>query len=557
MTSPALFPDDGTAGAVDPAGPLRDRSSPTDQHSSKVRRSALWAAYGDALGWISELTDENGLKRRTSGKPLRRPVSWRRRIGGIGGVIAAVPAGCYSDDTQLRLATGRAIRADGFDVEAFAKVELPVWLSYALGGGKGTSAAAMNLSRPSVPWFSNVFKGWTNSGGNGAAMRIQPHVWASHSPDEPASYLPDVVRNAVCTHSHPTGLMGAVIHAIAVAHALVTGDSPSPEDTADAISIAAEVPTLMANDFEVWNYWRTAFERESGSFPEAWEQSVADSRELLRAVSTNTDDLAGAERYSSIIDTLKLRDARNRGNGIRTAIAAIGLIWCEPCPEEAIQIAANELGTDTDTIATMSGAILGICAESEPPTAVMDAHLLMSEAERLSEIACGGKPPGFRYPDLLHWSAPKTRSDALLSVGEGALWVSGLGSAEPRGEPMTSRQGDFSWQWVELASSQTLLIKRRKTLARYVQASRYPGIEITSSVTDAKPRTPSVNVPSTLDLDRALAYVSERIDDNASVGAALRRVVNRGTKADITAFVFGLVHLLDESTNSGNASLRG
>ena len=95
--------------------------------------------------------------------------------------MATLPAGCYSDDTQLRLATGRAIRPDSFDVEAFAKVELPVWLGYALGAGKSTSAAALNLSKPRTSWFANTFKGWTESGGNGAAMRIQPHVWAARS----------------------------------------------------------------------------------------------------------------------------------------------------------------------------------------------------------------------------------------------------------------------------------------------------------------------------------------------------------------------------------------
>ena len=89
------------------------------------------------------------------------------------GVTVKLPQGCYSDDSQLRLATGRSIRSDGFDVEAFSKIELPVWLSYALGGGKATSAAATNLARPRVQWFANTFRGWTDSGGNGAAMRIQ------------------------------------------------------------------------------------------------------------------------------------------------------------------------------------------------------------------------------------------------------------------------------------------------------------------------------------------------------------------------------------------------
>ena len=128
----------------------------------RIRRSSLWAAYGDALG----------------------------------------------DDTQLRLATGRAIRPDSFDVEAFAKVGLPVWLGCALGAGKSTSAAALNLSKPRTSWFANTFKGWTESGGNGAAMRIQPHVWAARSrmPDQTVSQpVPETASG-----SRPLDLQSAV-----------------------------------------------------------------------------------------------------------------------------------------------------------------------------------------------------------------------------------------------------------------------------------------------------------------------------------------------------------
>ena len=136
-----------------------------------IPRNAV-PVYGDALGWISELTDEAGLMRRTRGEPLAEPVTWKRRIGGRTGITASLPKGCYSDDSQLRLATSRAIRADGFDVEAFAKVELPIWLSYALGGGRSTTAAAEHLAKTRAPWFANTFKGWTASRGNGAAMRV-------------------------------------------------------------------------------------------------------------------------------------------------------------------------------------------------------------------------------------------------------------------------------------------------------------------------------------------------------------------------------------------------
>ena len=156
-----------------------------EERRLRVRGSAIWAAYGDSLGWISELADEAGLRRRIGLSKLSEPLEWTRRIGGRFGITTTIPKGCYSDDSQLRLATGRAIGPDGFDVEAFAKVELPVWLSYALGGGKSTTSAAERLanSRRSQ-WYNNTFKGWCNSGGNGAAMRIQPHAWAGRSTEQ-------------------------------------------------------------------------------------------------------------------------------------------------------------------------------------------------------------------------------------------------------------------------------------------------------------------------------------------------------------------------------------
>ena len=49
----------------------------------------LWAAYGDALGFISELVSEKGLKRRTRGEALDRLMAWERRVGGRGGVCGA------------------------------------------------------------------------------------------------------------------------------------------------------------------------------------------------------------------------------------------------------------------------------------------------------------------------------------------------------------------------------------------------------------------------------------------------------------------------------------
>lgn len=548
MTEPELFPDVQHPQTL--GGPTQ-REVPS--RSIQVQRSALWAAYGDALGWISELTNEAGLRKRTSGEPLCKPVEWTRRVGGRGGVVATMPRGCYSDDSQLRLATGRAIRPDAFDVEAFAKVELPVWLSYALGAGKSTSAAAANLAKPKVPWFCNTFKGWTNSGGNGAAMRVQPHVWAASTPGEPASFLSDVVRNAICTHSNPCGLMGAVIHSLALAHTVSAGTPPTPEDLIKAVDLAASLPDQINNDQEVGNYWRAAFEREAGNFGEAWTRVVDETREAIRLAGALRSGVTGAARYDSMIETLGLRKPTKRGSGLLTAVAATGLTWCEERPEEALRIAANSLGTDTDTIATMTGAILGALAAEEPPVEVLDASLFRSEANRLAKIGLGAQPRSHRYPDLLHWSAPESRADALLCSEGGDLHVLGLGSAVAKTEPMASRQDGFSWQWLHLEIGQTIFIKRRKHPTHDGGVRAQPATR-PSPLPDNGGKRGVLSIPTDidfpsrpskpLDLQKALDYVREHKGDDRIVGRALRRLVNEGTIGEIAAFTASLIDLL-------------
>jgi ADP-ribosylglycohydrolase len=213
----------------------RNNSAVRPIEGRRVVASALWSAAGDALGWQSELTDERGLRFRTGNNRVHGMVEWRRRIGGRYGPTVSLPAGTYSDDTQLRLAVGRSIRGTGeFDPEAFAKIELPVWQSYSLGAGPGTLAAASNLAKNGVSWFSNFYEGKDHKsyflgGGNGAAMRIQPHVW-SNNPEAPLTFLPGVLRDAVITHGHPRGFCGAAFHALCLARALTGHRVPDPDE---------------------------------------------------------------------------------------------------------------------------------------------------------------------------------------------------------------------------------------------------------------------------------------------------------------------------------------
>ena len=85
----------------------------TLNRQTQTRSSAIWAAYSDALGFITELADESRVRYRSGSSSVTHTIEWRRKIGGLTGTTILFPAGTYSDDTQLRLSTSRAIRGDG------------------------------------------------------------------------------------------------------------------------------------------------------------------------------------------------------------------------------------------------------------------------------------------------------------------------------------------------------------------------------------------------------------------------------------------------------------
>ena len=130
-----------------------------------------------------------------------------------------------------------------------------------------TRAAASNLMRVQTNWTSNFFRSretnYMTAGGNGAMMRIQPHVWAARDPSVWESFSLDVIRNAICTHGHPRGIAGAVLHAVTLAEALNSSEAPPPTAWERAVEWLSEVPRLMRADEAVSVLWVSRWESES------------------------------------------------------------------------------------------------------------------------------------------------------------------------------------------------------------------------------------------------------------------------------------------------------
>ena len=430
--------------------------------------SALWAAFGDAIGFTTELADKALVKRRTgSASPVSTTVAWQRLVGGKFGALVDLPAGTYSDDTQLRLATSRCVRHDGyFDVESLAKIELPVWLNYSLGSGLGSKAAATSLCSSSTTWYSNFFRTekatYVQGGGNGAAMRVQPHVWCAADLSDTHSYLPDVVRNAVATHGHVRGIAGALLHAVALAFVFRESRLPTPEEWPDFASAIMQLPSLVQRDSDLKTFWLPTWETESETAIDQAAQAVA-TEWVDVCGDAARHGLAGKQDYAKLVEHLGGLRPDQRGSGLKSALFSLCAAWSmrSHAPGEVLDVVANLLSSDTDTIATMAGALLGALPnQPEPSGVVQDKQFIVEDAIRLHDVSMRTTSEDFVYPDLLYWQPPKSPLDALGVMG-GALALQGLGVVEPIGRVFPTRQGETCYQWFRLKSGQTVLCKRR------------------------------------------------------------------------------------------------
>jgi ADP-ribosylglycohydrolase len=566
------------------------QTNSVNERTRRVTSSMLWAAWADALGFISELTDAAGLRRRLGGaNELTEPVAWKRRVGGKFGVSATLPAGCYSDDTQLRLATARALSPRGFDVEAFTAVELSLWPSYALGGGRASKSAAAGFTKPDTPWFANFFDGWVNAGGNGAAMRIQPHVWAATTPGGLGDHLHDVLINAISTHGHPRALVGAVLHAVALGEVLFTGQMPDPRGWRSLVDTTDRAFDLLYDNDMVATVWIPAWEKTTGaSLREAWRETTAETHKLLTVASDHVPELTEdqathGDAYLTLCNRLGLCDDATRGSGTATVVAALALAAAHRAdPRQCSLIASRALGTDTDTIATMAAAMVGATAvHEELPTPVQDSEYLIAEARRLAALAEGGAPvESISYPDLLAWQPPRSQLDAVGLV-DGQLALAGLGmlTPQPDSEPVTSRGA--RWRWFRSDFGATFLLKYREDdQLRELPSGNRPPRRVHNRAFDRhadphdahsrqRPLLDTVSVQNSLPqsereraetkpiafgrdaaaerrshtnivVDQMLAWVARNEFSDNSIGYAVRRITDLGTVEQLIAFTTAL-----------------
>lgn len=373
------------------------------------------SALGDALGWPQEFS-------RSKKPPIRQFVAWNKKSGGqYWGYENPIAAGEYSDDTQLMLGIARSILPNGmFWPEYFAYLELPFWLHYERGGGRATKQAAKNLLKYKTLWYQNSYgkaDNYDKAGGNGAAMRTLPISLARANDFQ--ALLIETLSQALITHGHPRGIVGALVLACAHFKLIQEGDLRYR-----ALGhFIKESLTAFFHERPDWGVeLQTWWAQRKGNYLDACMNALAEMLDMLRLIPEYSQDA------SAYMQKIGCFSQQTKGSGIATVAAALYFFFKHPhCPEEAIFDAANAIGSDTDTIASMVGGLVGLklgdTLSSEIQAmfvALQDKHCLFDLGAYLFELT------GPRPPSLLFETEEPQRPDKKESLKMVLSWELGL-----------------------------------------------------------------------------------------------------------------------------------
>ena len=356
----------------------------------KAEGAFLALAAGDALGWPQEM------RRNVRGNLGNAAAhiefeQWTRRSGGrFQPYEEAIRAGDYSDDTQLTLAVARSRTNYGTAWwQAFTRVELPLWTLYERGGGSATKRAANAWIEGRPPWKSNkrnCIRRYFEAGGNGAAMRVLPHALFFAGEETPATLMHDVVLDGSATHGHPRALIGATAYAYAAwLLARRSGTLRFGELLDTLLDEAPDWSRFPKSDRDAASWFEAADNAAGERYELIWEQTAGEMRALLEKARKGlcagalADDRAVLESLGCF--------GRAKGAGTSSAAAAAYLSARYAAqPAQGILRAAFEKGADTDTLASMTGGLMGCLAGSEwlpqPWLQVQDAQYLRDIALR-------------------------------------------------------------------------------------------------------------------------------------------------------------------------------
>jgi ADP-ribosylglycohydrolase len=315
----------------------------------------LGVAIGDALGWPNEPRSKNRAK---NSKINDHFVEWTRSCSYPRCHDERILPGEYSDDTQMTLSVARSIIAGNWE-KFLAERELPFWLQYERGGGGALLKAAKSCDKGVLLWQSNYTRDYFNAGGNGAVMRILPHVISSADTSDISRLMLDVIKDTLITHGHPRAFLGATCYAYALDYLLRKRTVLEYGELVSAVIDGQREWGAILKP-ELFGSWLHVANQYCGfDFAREWETVFARMLRQLEFIKVSL------KKGLMLDDTnvLNQLECFSKANGAGDVAALAGIYLASRYannPALGIKVPAFSFGADTDTIASITGGLLGM-----------------------------------------------------------------------------------------------------------------------------------------------------------------------------------------------------
>ncbi len=407
--------------------------------TEKCKGAMLASAIGDALGWPNEVRAKNTARNSDIKNTF---IEWNRRCGRPNWHSERILPGEYSDDTQMILCVARSIIAEDWET-IFCKNELPYWLRYERGGGGALLRAAKEYEKGNVAWKSGYKKKYFDAGGNGAVMRILPHVIRCTDGGGLEELMRDVVRDCIITHGHPRAILGATCYAYALYYLLNKDTVLAYGELVDVVLDGEKVWGRIPEDASL-DEWREAAKSCAGyGYSDEWNRTRNGMLDQLNYIKDSLKKGLLIED-NKVLTKLECFSKVNGAGDVAVLTAIYLASKYANNPVMGIRIPAFSFGGDTDTIASIAGGLLGMLSGSEWIPAewrlvqdydciIQVTELLLSEKmrEATKELVSAMKT---KYNDWISTPIGKMRfiDDEILESGKNVIvkiskWQSILG----------------------------------------------------------------------------------------------------------------------------------
>lgn len=506
--------------------------------TDKCRGAMIATAIGDALGWPNEIRSKNKSKNAGNGDNF---VAWIRRNNKPCYHDEKILPGEYSDDTQLTLSVARSIIVGNWE-KFFSEKELVFWLKYERGGGKALLNAAKLYKDGVLPWQSKRARDYFNAGGNGAVMRILPHVISQHKISPSTDLMSDIIKNSILTHGHPRAILGATCYAFALDYLLKKKNVLNYGELVSAVIDGQKVWGSYP-DNKIFSEWLNAA-NQYFDYQKEWNN-------VLSSMLTQLDFIKASLKKGLILEDSNVLTqlgcySKISGAGDVAILAAIYLVSrYANNPVLGMKVPASSVGIDTDTIASITGGLLGMLCGTDwiPPewTIVQDYKCL----NLITEM-------------LLSGNSKQAKNLERENTSEGASnWVhTAIGRARciEATEVQSGKYSTVTIQKWQTALGQTFYTKNMRQNCIFTDGNEVPGVLPDQYVSLDKTIIQEESVPDTQKAATRKSIQNTRLADRRFIlnsTAVMSLLNNPDFKQNITiGKVLKIIHFLMEGKAS-------